>query len=89
MFSSLKNILPRALDKNNLTEPIRQIEKKEKTQKIVRSVIGDGVEVVRCQRDLVLRVNHHILANEIRLRERDIKGRLKEEGIFIETIKCA
>lgn len=89
MFTSLKNILPRALEKNNLTAPIRQIEKKEKIQEIVKNVIGDGVEVIRCQRELVVRVNHHILANEIRLREREIKGRLKEEGIVVETIKCA
>lgn len=89
MFSSLKNILPRALEKNNLNAPIQQIERKEKTKEIVQNIIGEGVEIVRCQRELVVRVKHHILANEIRLREREIKGRLKEEGIIVEVIKYA
>lgn len=89
MFTSLKKILPRALEKNNLSAPIQQIEKKEKAQIMVREMVGDGVEVIRCQHELVLRVKHHILANELRMREREIKGRLKEEGIFVETIKYA
>lgn len=89
MFTALKNIIPRALEKNKLSAPLENIKKKERVKEIVESVIGGEVEVIRCRSDLMLRVGHPAIANEIRMKEKEIRGRLKEEGIFVDTIRCA
>lgn len=89
MFTSLKNILPRALEKNKVNIEIEKIEKKERAQEIIKEIIGKEVDIIKYGSTLVIRAKHHIIANEIKLQERQIKRQLKEEGLMVEEIKYA
>lgn len=90
MFVPLKHIIPKAIEKHGIHAHLHALTKKEKIERVIREVIKKNVQVVKQQgKKIVVRGGNFSVANEIRLREEEIKKRLKKENIDIDTIRHA
>lgn len=88
MFTSLKHIIPKAIEKHGLHKYISALTTKEKIEKTIRDVIKKEVRVVKQQgKRVVVRGESFSVANELRLREEEIKKRLQKENIHIDEIR--
>lgn len=87
MFVSLKNILPRAIEKNGLRKHISTLTEKEKIEKAISAVLRKKVSVIKVQgKKVTIRGGGFAVANELRLRQEEIKKKLEKENIYINTI---
>lgn len=88
MFVSLKNIIPKAIEKHGLRKHIRALTEKERIEKVISEAVKKEVRVVKREgKKVTVSGGNFAAAQEIRLRERDIKKILEKENIYIETIR--
>lgn len=88
MFVSLKNIIPKAIEKHGLRKRIRTLTEKERIEKVISEAVKKEVRVVKREgKKVTVSGGNFAAAQEIRLRERDIKKILEKENIHIETIR--
>ncbi|MBI5913161.1 hypothetical protein HY839_01830 [Candidatus Azambacteria bacterium] len=90
MFVSLKNIIPKAIEKHGIHKHIRALTEKENIEKTISDVVKRNVILVKHHgKKISVRGGNFSAANEIRLREEEIKKRLAKKGIHIDAIRCA
>ena len=88
MFVALKKIIPKAIEKHGLRKRIDACTEKERIEKTIREVVKKEVRVVKKEgKKVTVRGGSFAVANEIRLREGDIRKLLEKEKIYIETIR--
>ena len=88
MFVALKNIIPKAIEKHGLRKHISALTEKERIEKAIHSIVKKEVRVVKREgKKIAVRGGNFAVAQEIRLRERDIIKALEKENIHIETIR--
>lgn len=88
MFTPLKHIIPKAIEKHGLHRHISALTAKEKIEKTIRDVIKKEVRVVKQQgKRVTVRGESFSVGNELRLREGEIKKRLQKENIHIDEIR--
>jgi len=90
MFTPLKHIIPKAIEKHGLHKHIHALAVKEKIEKIIKEVVKKNIRIVKMQgKRVVVRGESFSVANEIRLKEEEIKKRLQKENIHINMIRHA
>ncbi|MEK7487756.1 MAG: hypothetical protein AAB598_00320 [Patescibacteria group bacterium] len=88
MFVALKNIIPKAIEKHGLRKRISALTEKERIEKAIRAIVKKEVRVVKREgKKVAVRGGNFTVAQEIRLREEEIKKILEKENIHIETIR--
>lgn len=90
MFTSLKHIIPKTIEKRGLHKHIHALTVKEKIEKAISETIKKNVRVVKQNgKNVVVKGENFSVANEIRMKEEEIKKRLEKENIRIDTIRCS
>lgn len=88
MFVSLKNIIPKAIEKHGLRKHIGALTEKEKIEKTISAVLRREVRVIKHHgRKVVVRGEGFAVANELRLRQEEIRKKLEKENIYIDAIQ--
>lgn len=88
MFTPLKQIITKAIQKHGLHKNIHALTIKEKIEKTIQEVIQKKVRVVKQSGGkTVVRGENFSVANELRLKGGEIKKRLQKENIHIDDIR--
>lgn len=88
MFVSLKNIIPKAIEKHGLRKRISALAEKEKIEKMISAVLQKEVRVIKHHgRKVVVRGEGFAVASELRLRQEEIRKKLEKENIHIDAIQ--
>jgi len=87
MFTALKHIIPKTIEKHGLHKQIRSLTEKEKIEKTISGILKKEVRVVKHQgKKVAVRGGSAAIANEIRFRQEEIRKKLAQENIYIDTI---
>lgn len=89
MFIALNSLLNNFTKRHKIKNTVDKITAAELSERVIKSVIASDVKVVWCKDDRVLlKAVTGAAANEVRLKEPQIKKELQKNNIKVSSIRC-
>jgi len=89
MLTHINRTLPLVIKKRGIEEKIRMVDIKKTAERVTYLFIKQKVGVLKLtQHTLFIKVKNNHVASDIRLKEKKILRRLKEENVEARKIKC-